>query len=104
MSPSGPSRKCGDVRVVSEMRTITDINQSTVDRGFPEFQAGRPARRHRIRRSQYTKRRCQGWFGSFFGSDRGRADDGRVRHGAARARLPRGIIDFPDELLGVLLV
>jgi hypothetical protein len=59
----------------------------------PECRAGRLACRHRIRRSPaapYTKRRCQGWFGSFLGSGRARADDGRVRYGVARVRFRRG--------------
>src|SRR5580700_973500 len=57
---------------------------------LPESQADRPAFCHRTRRSptaRYTKRRCQGSFGSFLGSGRGRADDDRVRYVAARVRL-----------------
>jgi HSP20 family protein len=63
------------------------------DPALPESQADRPAFCHRTRRSptaQYTKRRCQDSFGSFLGSGRAHADDGRVRYGAAGVRLRHG--------------
>jgi hypothetical protein len=62
----------------------------SVGPALPETQVDRPAFRHRTPRSpvaRYTKRRCQGSFGSFLGSGPARADDGGARYDAARGAM-----------------
>jgi hypothetical protein len=75
--------------------------------GLREFRAGHQVRHHRTRRSpsaQYAKPRCRGWFDSFLKLGRVRGLHAMYDVALSVSAKVAVIVDFPDDILWVLLV